>query len=78
MQKCEKLIISIILLISITLSLASCGLLTTSNKRPEGYTGGLGPHEPHFYDNMEIHWMETFEEAMEAIEHLEARYKLLK
>ena len=72
MQKCEKLIISIILLISITLSLASCGLFTTSNKRSRGYTGGLGPYEPHFYDNMEIHWMETFEEAMEAIEHLEA------
>ena len=71
MKKLKSIIVSLVLLISIVLSFASCGLIYESNKRPAGYTGGF-PNEPHFYSNLEIHWVETYEEAMEAIEHLEA------
>jgi hypothetical protein len=39
--------------------------------RPKGYTGGLRS-VVHSDSYREVHWLETFEEAMNAIEHLEA------
>lgn len=64
-----KPLICLVLCISLVLSVASCDLLTKKDKHPEGYTGGFSA-EPHFYSNREIHWLETYDEAMEAIRHL--------
>ena len=69
MKQILKPLICLVLCISVVLSVASCDLLTKKDKHPEGYTGGFCA-EPHFYSNREIHWLETYDEAMEAIRHL--------
>ena len=72
MKKMTKIVISLLLLVSIAFSFASCELLhKRNNESGRKYTGGFHI-EDDFYDNIEIHWVETFEEAMMAIEHLEA------
>ena len=67
MGKTSKILISLLLLVSIVCSFASCELLPWHKE----YTGGISA-ESHFYSNKEIHWVETYEEAMVAIQHLEA------
>lgn len=69
MKKSLKLVISLVLCLAVVLSFASCSLFYWVVN--DGYTGGF-PNEPHFYGGNEIYWLETYAEAMEAIEHLEA------
>lgn len=74
MKQVIKITISLLLLLAIVFSFASCELLpfdTSSNKGKDGYTGGFR-RERHYYIGKEIHWVETYEEAMVAIEHLTA------
>lgn len=85
MKKFKRTLISILLLTSTILSLTAChNKLPASDGKDEhskacecmphpqkGYTGGFHLM-PDSYDHTEIHWVETFEEAMTAIEHLEA------
>ena len=72
MKKRIKTFISLILLLSVLVTLTSCEILGLGdNSGGKQYTGGLR-YESHFYNNREIHWLETFEEAMTAIEHLRA------
>ena len=72
MKKRIKTFISLILLLSVLVTLTSCEILGLGdNSGSKQYTGGLR-YESHFYNNREIHWLETFEEAMTAIEHLRA------
>ena len=68
----------LILIASIIVSIAWCQLSQKWKKEEPAasddirrYTGGF-LWEEHAYDNTEIHWVETFEEAMIAIEHIEA------
>ncbi len=68
MRKFIKALACLTVCFSVLTSLLSCGLFA-SDKR--SYTGGF-LEEPHFYSNTEIYWVETFEEAMIAIEHLAA------
>ena len=49
--------------------LCSCGLIFTSKKYPEGYTGGFGIS---YGSDIEYYWVETYEEALEAISELES------
>ena len=66
---------TVILLVSITLSLAlllsSCGRLIFGEERifPDGYTGGFGIG---YGSKIEYYWVETYEEAMAAIELLKS------
>ena len=76
MRKIKNVITSLMLCIAIALSFSSCNTLFNSKSRPDGYTGGFKQEgykqAAHFYGTNEIHWLETFEEAMEAIRHLKA------
>ena len=85
MRNFQKPLVSILLLASIILSLTAChnklqesdqeaGHSKTCECMPhpqKGYTGGFHLMSLDYY-HTEIHWVETFEEAMVAIEHLEA------
>ena len=71
MRKIKKSLVALLLLVSVIFSFASCDILFSDNGRDSGYTGGF-PNEPHFYSGLKIYWLETYEEAMAAIEHLEA------
>lgn len=75
MKKTTKTIICLILCFAVVFSLASCGgimeLLTGGNNR-NGYTGGMSWGDPHAYSNVEIYWLETYDEAVTAIEGLKA------
>ncbi|MBR2972319.1 MAG: hypothetical protein IKC61_05275 [Clostridia bacterium] len=72
MKKSLKLVISLVLCLAVVLSFVSCdSIIYYSKPRPKGYTGGFA-REPHWYSGREIYWVETYEEAMTAIEHLEA------
>lgn len=64
-----------LILMTTLISFGSCGIF--NDRRSKGYTGGF-MMEPHFYGGREIHWFETFEEAMEVIEHLEVAGNDLK
>ena len=82
MKKLRKISISLLLVLATLLSFASCDDINISfssnkNAHREGYTGGF-LQEDHWYSYTEIHWVETFEEAMLAIEHLEAAGNKLK
>ena len=76
MKHLTESLVCLLVCFSILISFSSCntkvpedtGTITTY---PPGYTGGLN-YDPHALLNSEIHWVETFEEAMLAIEHLEA------
>ena len=72
MEKRIKTVVCLLLLLTLVLSMASCGILGIG-KQNDGkrYTGGFSI-ESHFYIHREIHWLETFDEAMTAIEHLRA------
>ena len=72
MEKRIKTVVCLLLLLSVVLSMSSCGILGIG-KQNDGkrYTGGFSI-ESHFYIHREIHWLETFDEAMTAIEHLRA------
>ena len=72
MEKRIKTVVCLLLLLSVVLSMASCGIFGIG-KQNDGkrYTGGFSI-ESHFYIHREIHWLETFDEAMTAIEHLRA------
>ena len=67
MKQIKLILISVILLISIVLTVCSCDLLPQRKK----YTGGFHML-PTFYKTTKIYWVETFEEVMEALEHLRA------
>lgn len=72
MKKRIKTFIGMILILSVFASLTSCEILGLGDNNDEKqYTGGFRGGF-HFYDHKEIHWVETFEEAMTAIEHLRA------
>ena len=74
MRNFKKSVVALLLLVSVIFSFASCDILFNDDEHPEGYTGGF-PCYSSVYDCMEgkeIYWLETYEEAMEAIEHLEA------
>ena len=71
MKKAMTTLISFILCVSVLLSFTSCDLFTDEDPYDMGSTGGLRM-EPHFYEGREIRWVETFEEAMIAVEHLAA------
>ena len=72
MKKSLKLVISLVLCLAMVISFASCNIIgINQSKHPSGYTGGFNPN-PKFHVGLEIYWVETYEEAMEAIEHLEA------
>ena len=71
MKKFKRIAISLLLIIAITVSFASCRKIVRIGK-PKGYTGGLdGDGIGHYY-NKEFHWVETYEEVMTAIDHLRA------
>jgi hypothetical protein len=75
MKKLGKVAVTLLLLASLVLSLASCDLIFP-NRHRKGYTGGvLAPsneQSKRFWQTHEVHWVETYEEAMLAIEHLQA------
>ena len=85
MKKFKRTLVSILLLTSTILSLTAChnklpesdtkdGHSETCECMPhpqKGYTGGFHIMPSDYY-HLEIHWVETFKEAMVAIEHLEA------
>lgn len=73
-----KVLVSCIVCIAVLLSLTSCGLVewiqdvadgSTNEDIPDGYTGGINT-PANFFINMEIYWVETFEEAENIIEQL--------
>ena len=73
MKNIRKIVITLWLLGALVLSLASCGTIISFNKPPKGYTGGdIIFIERYFFAYNEIHWVETYEEAMFAIERLKA------
>ena len=74
MKKFSKTIICFLLLISVMVSFASCGIMIYTVKLPKGYTGGIPiyTNRKHYFTYHEVHWVETYEEAMLAIEHLQA------
>lgn len=74
MKKTTKTIICLILCFAVVFSLASCGvpiLLTGGNNR-DGYTGGISWGAPYASIHMEIYWLETYDEAVTALEGLKA------
>ena len=75
-----KKTLSTIFCLTLLLSITSCGFVewiknvydeNSCGETPEGYTAGFW-EPPYFYENREFHWVETFEEVLIAIEHLEA------
>lgn len=66
MKNLKRILISLLLLISILLSLVSCKTVLRALKGPVGTVHDLR------YADTEIHWVETLEETLLAIEHLEA------
>ena len=83
MNKIFKTVICLLLCLSVILSLSSCvityskedGLLLKTlriKKRPEGYTGGIMSNEdsPQMYRGATFYWVETYEEALAAINSL--------
>ena len=72
MKKFKKIIICIFLIIATAVSMSSCNLLTHYLRKGD-YTGGLHvPDRSHYFSITEVHWVETYEEAILAIEHLQA------
>ena len=67
----RKRIISVILLLSLALSLASCDIIDII-KYGHSYTGGYIEYEvpPDYYKSTYFRWFETFDELLVAIEHL--------
>ena len=70
-------ILLVILLLSSTLILSSCGWFPIAEYQvkhyyPEGYTAGFGPH--HIYDPPypRFYWLETYDELVEAMKSLES------
>ena len=74
MKKFIKNTICFLLLISVMVSFASCGIMIYTVKLPKGYTGGIPiyTNRKAYFSEHEVHWVETYEEAMLAIEHLQA------
>lgn len=74
MKKFSKTIICFLLLISVMVSFASCGIMIYTVKLPKGYTGGIPiyTNRKAYFSEREVHWVETYEEAILAIEHLKA------
>ena len=75
MKNFIKNAICFLLLISVVVSFASCGVMIYTIRLPEGYTGGsiyYNVNRKQFFSYHEVHWVETYEEAMLAIEHLQA------
>ena len=71
MKKIIKALIILMLLISMVASVSSCGVhLSRFFKKKNSYTGGFSGEGVHYY--RKIHWVETFEEMMIAVEHLKA------
>lgn len=66
MKNLKRISISLLLLISILSSLVSCKTVLRALKGPVGTVHDL------MYADTEIHWVETLEETLLAIEHLEA------
>ena len=64
-----KTISVILVLVLSTLIFTSCGIIISSQKRPEGYTGGLGIT---YGSPVEYYWVETYDEVLEAIEELKS------
>ena len=72
MKKFKKIFICIFLIIATAVSMSSCNLFTHYRRKGD-YTGGLHvPDRSHYFASTEVHWVETYEEAMLAIEHLQA------
>ena len=84
MKKVIKALICLLIIVSVMLSFASCEVLeyafvygyaivtNIQSHNYDGYTGGLYGLPRSFYTSHEIHWVETFDEAMTVIEHLRA------
>ena len=76
MKRLKKLL-SVILCLAFTFSATSCTLLDKIRgveyvpEHPSGYTGGFSL-EPHRREITEIHWVETYDEAMYIIEQLKS------
>ena len=72
-----KNLLSVILCLSFIFSAASCTILDKIRgveyvpEHPSGYTGGLSM-ESHEREITEVHWVETYDEAMYIIEQLKA------
>lgn len=66
MKNLKRISISLLLLISILLSFVSCNIVLRALKGPVGTVHDLR------YADTEVHWVETLEETLLAIEHLEA------
>ena len=72
MSKLKKIFICLLLIIATAVSMSSCNLLTHYLRKGD-YTGGVHvPDRSHYFASTEVHWVETYEEAMLAIEHLQA------
>ena len=72
MKKFKKTIICLLLIIATAVSMSSCNLLTHYLRKGD-YTGGVHvPDRKHYFTYHEVHWVETYEEAILAIEHLQA------
>ena len=72
MKKFKKIFICLLLIIATAVSMSSCNLLTHYRRKGD-YTGGLHvPDRSHYFAITEVHWVETYEEAILAIEHLKA------
>ena len=72
MKKFKKIFICILLIIATAVSMSSCNLFTHYRRKGD-YTGGVHvPDRSHYFSTNEVHWVETYEEAMLAIEHLQA------
>ena len=72
MSKLKKIFICLLLIIATAVSMSSCNLLTHYLRKGD-YTGGLHvPDRNHYFAITEVHWVETYEEAILAIEHLKA------
>ena len=81
MRRTLKALLCIILITAVLTSLTSCDILTDlgikvddsdNPARMPGYTGGglITIGDPHFKNHKEMHWVETYEEALAVIEGL--------
>ena len=70
MKQILKPLICLALFVSFMLSFISCDIFI-KDELPEGYTGGF-THPYGAPRIVEVHWVETYEEAAEILSHLEA------
>lgn len=73
MRNFKKIFVSVLLLVALILSLASCDIVHII-KYGHSYTGGYisGPLPPEYYRSTSFRWFETLDELLVAIEHLKA------